>query len=84
MSVDAWLLAIIGTIGFGGYGLWLAINGTRRGMTNRSIRHHQSYGGGMYGQINSATGRMKPVKMGWSVWFLVILCAVVVWAIWFR
>jgi hypothetical protein len=84
MSADAWVLAIVGTIGFGGYGLWLASHGLQRGRTNRSIRRHQSYGGGMYGQINSTTGRMRPVKVGWSVWFLVILCAVVVWAIWFR
>jgi hypothetical protein len=84
MSADAWVLAIVGTIGFGGYGLWLASHGISRGRTNRSIMRRQSSGGGMYSQINSTTGRVRPPKMGLSVWFLVILCAVVVGAIWLK
>lgn len=83
MSVNAWLLAICGTVAFGLYGLWLALNAMARGRATRSIRRAQRSAGASYGQLNSVTGRMRPPG-SWSVWFLVIVCIAVIAAIWFK
>lgn len=82
MSGNAWVLAIVGTVGFGVYGLWLAWVSATRARANRSVRRAQRSAGASYSQLNSVTGRMRPPKLGISVWFLLAVCALVIFAIW--
>jgi hypothetical protein len=70
------------TIGIGLYALQLLVFGARRAGGSRGIRRSQRSAGGMYGQLNSVTGRVVPPRLGLSFWFLLLVCAAVLVKIW--
>lgn len=75
-------LIIAATVVLSGYMVMLLRHGIRWTSANRSIRARQKSGGGMFGQVNSVTGRVRPPSIGLSFWFLLLVCAVVLVKIW--
>lgn len=61
--------------------IFYGVPGLRRGLGNRAVRRHQGFGGGMYSQINSVTGRMRPPKLSSSFWFIMAACVLLLWAL---
>ena len=70
------------TAGIGLYALQLIVFGARRSGQARYVRRAQRSAGGMFGQLNSTTGRVKPPRLGLSFWFLLLVCVAVILKIW--
>jgi hypothetical protein len=77
-------LAVVASIVGILYILFLGWGAIRMGVGNRGVRKKQRWGGASYGQINSATGRTSPPKVGLSVWFFLLLVIGLIYALWFR